>query len=226
MSQLPSALFASLTVVACAGAGEKPAGTSTGYGTPQCPSASATASSESQADASDPRRAALARLRARLAAQARPPVQYGDGGGPPIAYPPPPEAAELCKRPGNLVSIRDYDAMRKVIVGRWMRCTGTLWNEPHEGIDFADDGTFRLLYRDKNGKIVAGSGFDAQGTWEIASSTRRDPSAPSGDIPLTLTRESSIMSVPRFTKEPVKMRLPGLGSPAVEFVRLADVSRK
>lgn len=129
-------------------------------------------------------------------------------------YPLDPAAAELCRRPGTLAEVKDPGQFRELVAGRWLRCGPPLWPSAHAGIEFAEDGTFRLLFR-RRGELVAGSGLDAEGTWDFLGMK-----AP---FQLNVTRDGTHISHPRFTKDPVKMRLLGTDIVPHDFVRLDPV---
>lgn len=143
----------------------------------------------------------------------------GSGGGASVDMqrPAPPEAKELCGKPGDLVATPTAESLEAQLIRVWLYCTGpNLYGIQHEGIEFAADGHWFFLHIDQAGNLARGRGFDGEGTWVLNASN-----AGAHQIDLQLTNGFNYI-FPAFQKDPVAMRINWMGGTA-DYVAVSSL---
>jgi hypothetical protein len=89
------------------------------------------------------------------------------------------------------------DEARPLIIGRWIHCVGPTPTPLNDGIgiEIAADGKYYMLVSDGHGGLMRGTGFTAQGTWDLNES---------GDVFLELwpRQSTEILGSPVFEDHP------------------------
>jgi hypothetical protein len=123
--------------------------------------------------------------------------------------PSPSEAKQLCGQPGDFVATDTIESLPAHMSGQWLYCSGpTLYNVPHDGIEFTADGRWYLLQLDDVGGLARGRGFDGEGTWSFNDGpTLRDGGVLQISLLLAGHEGRYITAILKFESSPVAMQV-------------------
>ncbi|MCA9523818.1 MAG: hypothetical protein KC609_22770, partial [Myxococcales bacterium] len=82
--------------------------------------------------------------------------------------------AALCSDPGSLVTkVLTYDEVKTRLIRKWLLCSpvSVFSTSDEAGFELKGDGTYAKLLVSSDGQLVAGTGFENEGTWELLDTT-------------------------------------------------------